>query len=114
MKHWLQISLVCATGLILSGCSDPGPVETTAADLPVYGTDPLYHTVYVGSDTDFHHFRWSRGKRSGAYLVPREQISFFETFEVGGRSSFLVRTDDGTLQLLRLGGNSAIQAEPAE
>ena len=105
MKYWLLSPLVYVTSLLLLACTDRSPVKTTAADLPVYGTDPLNHTLYVGSDADFHHFRWSHGKRSGTYLVAREQISFAETFAVGDRSAFLVRGDDGTLRLLRFGGN---------
>ena len=105
MKYRLLSPLVCATSLLFLACADRGPVKTTAADLPFYGTDPLNHTMYVGSDGDFHHFRWSHGKRSGTYLVDREQISFVETFAVGDRSAFLVRDDDGILRLLRLGGD---------
>ena len=89
-------------------------METTAADLPLYGTDPLNHTVYVGSDSTYHHFRWSRGKSSGSYIVPLNQISFSETFEVGERKAFLTRNDGGTLELLRLGSGSEDHSEPEE
>lgn len=96
--------------LFLVACGNRGLVPITATDLPIYGTAPLNHTIYVGSDSAFHHFRWSHGKSSGSFIVPREQIYFGEAFSVGERSAFLTRDDDGTVRLLLLSGASTDQS----
>jgi hypothetical protein len=95
--------------LILIGCSAPSAVMTSARDLPLYGVDPLYHTVYVGSDEGFHYFRWSRGLGSGSYIVPRDEIVFDGEFVRGEGQVFLTRGDDGSIRFHPvLGGGSRV------
>lgn len=52
---------------LLAGCVSSHPKLVSADAVPVYGTDPGYHTVYTGSDNQYHFFGWSRGLRGRVF-----------------------------------------------
>ena len=92
----LIIALI--TPLLLMGCTSEYK-EVHASDLPAYifGVDPLYHTVYVGSDNSFHYVVWESGKSSGKIKVPKSELSLSREFPLGSSNTFLFKTKDGRI-----------------
>lgn len=65
-----NLLLILTTLFILCGC-EKKPSIVSIEELPnkVYGTDPLSHTMYIGSDANYHHFTFINGKISGSFIV---------------------------------------------
>jgi hypothetical protein len=101
MKRSLLI--VALLAICASGCARTRIVAS--GDLPVYGNDPLMHTVYMGTDDRFHHFAVQRGKAGGNVVVRREEAQIKpEPFDTGtGRQAFVKATKPGEIELLVLG-----------
>ena len=87
----------CATG-----CARTRVVA--GGDLPVYGTDPLTHTVYTGTDDRFHHFALQRGKSAHDVVVRREEAMIKpEPFDANtGRRAFVKSAKPGEIELVVL------------
>ena len=97
-----RMAALAGSFLLLQGCAT-GPSEIAADELPLYGHDPLYHTMYSGSDEIFHYFRWNRGVRSGVYKVDRRDLALNGEFQRGTAPNRLVtRDEDGQVELLVL------------
>ncbi len=74
--------------------------------LPVNGFDPFSHTMYRGSDPDFHHFVGQRGKSRTRFRVPATQATIDPApfkFD-SGRNAFVESVNDNSIQLLVLEG----------
>ena len=91
-----------ALTLLTAGCVSSRAKIVSPQQLPLYGSDPLYHTVYVGSDDRYHHFKWSRGLLSGEFLVDRGALHLSRVFSSGAGKAFLTRTADGSVDVLVL------------
>jgi hypothetical protein len=91
-----------ALALLVAGCASSRAKIVSPQQLPLYGSDSLYHTVYVGSDDRHHHFMWSRGLRRGEYLVDRSALHLSREFPRGAGHAFLSRTPDGSVDVLTL------------
>lgn len=39
-----------------------------------YGDTPLSHTLYEGSDLEYHYFGWSSGKSGGKWKIDKSQL----------------------------------------
>ncbi|MBC7773579.1 MAG: hypothetical protein H7210_13875 [Pyrinomonadaceae bacterium] len=81
MRHWTITILFLV--LLSSGCASPrtSTIEVSPADLP-YETTPMYHTVYVGSDSTHHYFELGGMKTGGTdyYKVSVSQMTLAKTF----------------------------------
>ena len=98
-----QVLLIVA---VLAGCT-AGCARTrvvASGDLPVYGTDPLTHTVYTGTDDRFHHFALQRGKSRDHVVVRREEAQIKpEPFGTNaGRQAFVKTAKPGEIDLVVL------------
>lgn len=99
MNHlWITVPVL----LFAMGCSNTRVVSSEA--LPVYGTDPLMHTIYLGSDAEFHHFALQHGKSASKALVRRADAQIRpEPFGLGeGRHAFVQAVSKGHIQVLVL------------
>jgi hypothetical protein len=94
--------LGCSLGLVLvlSGCVSSSAKLVSADAVPVYGVDPLYHTVYTGSDERYHYFAWNRGLRGGQLKVDRTQLTLSREFARGASKAFVKRTHDGKIDVM--------------
>ena len=92
---------ICVLAL-LTGCQ--GAAIFDSAKLPVYGSDPLMHTMYIGSDAKFHHFICQHGKTSEEMLVRSEEAVIKpKPFDLSSHRDNLVRsTEPGVIHLLQL------------
>jgi hypothetical protein len=100
MKRLLPIFVVLS--ICSAGCGRTRVVA--GGDLPVYGTDPLVHTVYTGTDDRFHHFSLQRGKSGGNVVVRREDATIKpEPFHTNtGRRAFVKAAKPGEVELVVL------------
>ncbi len=87
-------SLLCSS---CTGFSDR-VVRIHASEFVMYGYDPLSHTVYTGSDAEYHYFAWSKGKAGGRWRILKSEMSFDREFPVGPHKSFLHRDAQGHWQ----------------
>lgn len=87
----LNLLAGCRTGVVL-----PSQVKC-------YGTDPMEHTIYIGSDATNHYFRCSHGFASGEWVVKRKDLCLNETFPPGKEKARFVRRDmSGNISLVQL------------
>src|SRR5262245_61061661 len=97
--------IVIAAHLILfaTGCANRKLVASAA--LPVYGTDPLMHTEFRGSDHRFHYFHVQHDKSGGEVVVARHNAVIKpESFaRDSGRSAFVKQASHGEIELIVLG-----------
>jgi hypothetical protein len=84
-----RIALVLI-GCVVCGCTQE---KTVSPDkLPLYGTDPLMHTFYAGSDAHFHYFNTQRGKTPARFKVPIEEAEIKPApFSVEDQKEHLLR-----------------------
>jgi hypothetical protein len=87
-----------AVAALALSCSGDAPVQIAAAEFKNYGDSPLEHTLYIGSDEEFHYFVWSSGKSSGHWKIEKSEMPFHQDFPLGTREAFLVTAPDGTVQ----------------
>lgn len=97
------IITMCA--LLIGGCRQPSVLSR--GHLPVYGTDPLMHTVYLGSDEHYHHFALQKGKSRGIVIVPVADAQIKpESFALdSSRQAFVKGTKPGAIELIVLSGS---------
>jgi hypothetical protein len=93
------------TALLLAftvGCASVDTIETVdATALPIYGSDPLYHTHYVGSDNDYHHFVTQHGLSGERLQIPVdvaeiEPAAFSRELD---QSTFVVSAESGVVTI---------------
>lgn len=99
----MKLERIVVLVLALAGCAGGRVVESR--NLPVYGTDPLSHTIYLGSDDTYHHFFAQRAKGSASRLrVRRDEASIEpEPFPLdSGRHAFVKSAEAGVIRLLVL------------
>ena len=97
-RHLMALML----GFFSSGCATDQPRLVSAGRIPLYGSDPLSHTVYVGSDERYHYFAWSSGLRSGQVKVDRSALALSHEFGRGEGKAFLTRKEHGKVDVLLL------------
>jgi hypothetical protein len=99
----LRRTMVLMTTVWVLGClNGPGVTTLNSEQLPVYGTDPLKHTQYVGSDQNFHYFEYQQGKESGSVRVPViDAVVEPEPFPTGkGKKAFVEAAEEGRISLV--------------
>ncbi|WP_449465467.1 hypothetical protein [Stenotrophomonas humi] len=91
--------------VLIAGCTQPRSEQLIhVSEFRNYGSTPLQHTFYIGSDVAHHHFIWSNGKQGGTWLIRKSEMPIVneQPFnpQVGraGRSAF--RSTDGTWRVL--------------
>jgi len=82
----------------LAAVAAAGSIEITPDDLRIYGDTPLEHTIYLGSDSNFHYFAWTRGKASGRWRILKASMPFACEFPFEEREAILVLDDSGLPQ----------------
>ncbi|MES2917425.1 MAG: hypothetical protein V4729_02285 [Pseudomonadota bacterium] len=101
----MRLFLVCALVALVAGCASSRPHQIHAAELNNFGSTPLSHTVYLGSDQEFHYFAWSSGKSGGKWKVSRSELAFSPEWPVAqGRTAFLKQNQQGQWQPYEAGG----------
>ena len=89
--------------LALIGCASNKFIEVAPDEIKCHGTDPLYYTVYVGSDEIYHYFLWSEGLYSGKWKVRRKNLYLSKTFKHDGtKSVFAVKGGSSGITLIEL------------
>ena len=84
----------------LAGCQ---PKEVTPSEVKCYGADPMFHTVYIGSDEIHHHFVWQNGKISGKWKVKQVDLTLSDTFPLeSGNTRFVTRDETGRIDVIGL------------
>ena len=85
--------------ITLAGCNS---ISTTSpSELPLMGYDPLYHTIYKGSDQDYHYFIVSTGLSSKEYRIPKNEASISpELNELNSKGKFIKEIKGTEIQLL--------------
>ena len=91
--------------LLTCGCSQARVVSSR--ELPVYGTDPLMHTIYLGTDDRFHHFTTQNGKAGSHVRVRRDDARIQpEPFALNsGRDAFVRSANEKEIELIVLRAN---------
>ena len=87
--------------IFVIGCSHTATVSDPE-DIKVYGTDPLSHTVYTGSDSSFHYFVWQNGKSGGRWKVPKATLNWKREVPKGEGRQFVIKDAEGNLQPMLL------------
>ena len=100
MNQFLPMVALVAT--CSAGCARTRVVASR--DLPVYGTDPLMHTVYTGTDDRFHYFQLQHGKSGGNVVVRRGEAKIKpEPFDTNaGRRAFVKAAKPGEIEIVVL------------
>jgi hypothetical protein len=88
--------------LLASGCSTTRVISSE--ELPVYGTSPLMHTMYLGTDDQFHHFAIQHGKTGSQILMRRDDARISpEPFSLdSGRHAFVRSASEKEIELIVL------------
>ncbi len=95
MIRGIAIALV----LFLASCYAEQVREIGPGQFVDYGDTPIEHTIYLGSDDQYHYFAWSHGKSGGRWKIDRDLMNLNRVFPVtDGRSAFLYTDDEGQLQ----------------
>ena len=96
------LALVTLLAAFSCGCGVPRVVRS--GDLPVYGVDPLTHTVYTGSDERLHYFRVQDGLYGARIAVNRADADIRPApFPSGqSRKAFVESAKQGEVKLLVL------------
>jgi len=95
----MRLLLVCALAMVFAGCASNRPNYIHAAEFKNYGSTPLSHTVYLGSDQQFHYFAWSSGKSGGKWKAKKSELSFATEWPLAeGRTAFLMQNQQGQWQ----------------
>jgi hypothetical protein len=104
---------VIAVLFLVSGCASSRPKLVDADAVPLYGVDPMYHTVYIGSDGQYHYFGWNRGLRSGQVKVDKAHLKLSREFARGTSTAFVEKTRDGMVDVMILTNPSGEPDGPA-
>jgi hypothetical protein len=88
MKKYTIIILAI---LFITSCDSIKCVKSK--EIKCYGNDPLYHTAYVGSDSKFHYFVYSKGKVSGKWKVRKEDLKWIYGFPYEEKRHLLITRD---------------------
>ncbi len=99
----LAHAALVAACLQFSACVSDRVVQIHGSEFVNYGVDPLSHTVYLGSDAEYHYFAWSKGKSGGRCKILKSEMPFDHEFPVGSSKSFLERDPRGHWQQHRPG-----------
>ena len=95
----MRVVLASALLIFVVGCSSSSIKAISASEFHDYGSAPMEHTLYLGSDDMFHYFAWSSGKASGKWKVMRSEMSFETTWALSeGRDAPVVRGVQGNWQ----------------
>ena len=101
----MRLLLVCALVALAVGCSSSRPNKIHAAEFRNYGATSLSHTVYLGSDQQFHYFSWSSGKSGGKWKILKSELPFAAEWPVAqGRTAFLMQNEKEQWQPYVSGG----------
>ena len=96
----MKLITLILTTLIIASCVH-GTKTVKPSEVICYGVDPLYHTVYIGSDKNHHYFRYAKGKVNGSWKVKKEDLVLSETFSTNsGSKQFVERNKSGQLVLV--------------
>ena len=89
--------------LLIAACqSDKSEAKlVSASSLPVVGTDPLKHTVYLKSDEDYYYFGVQDGKSYQEYRVKKGELAGWDEAAVGG-GGVVIRNEEGDLTPVKL------------
>jgi hypothetical protein len=83
--------------LAAAGCSSNRVIP--ASQVKAYGTDPLQHTTYTGTDDQYHHFSWQRDFSRGRWRVPKDETRIEPPDAASG---FVQRVEPGVIHVLVL------------
>lgn len=106
-KAQMRFEFIVVFVLVLAGCAGERVVKSR--DLPVYGTDPLSHTTYLGSDDTYHYFHAQRAKDSASRLRVRRDEASIEPAPFpldSGRHAFVEAVEAGVIRLIVLKTNT--------
>ena len=79
----LRLSLLLCSTLVAISCGGAKPVLITPGEFHNYGDAPLEHTLYLGSDSQFHYFAWSHDKSGGRWKIEKSDMPFHREFKLG-------------------------------
>ena len=101
----MKLILICLIFPIVFGCSTNNNPKSDyktikLEEFVIYGDEPLKHTLYRGSDFDFHYFRWANGKISGKWKIEKNKISFKKELKFGEGELLLHKNKNGEIKLL--------------
>jgi hypothetical protein len=94
MKSCLLLTLCLASACSASPQYEPIP----ATSFHNYGAEPLRHTLYLGSDKQFHYFVWENGKAGGHWKVNKSEMPFAHEWLVGNGEVPLTKDSEGHWQ----------------
>lgn len=80
---------------VILGCAKNNFPLIDIASFKNYGNKPLNHTMYLGSDNDFHYFTWSSGKTQGKWRVRKAELKLGCEYRFNQKESFLIKNEDG-------------------
>lgn len=85
--------------LTIFGCNGSDDYQHINLDrFKNYGDTPLEHTVYKGTDNDYHYFIWSNGKSGGKWKVNKQNLDFeCELSFPLEKGAFIFKNNDGKL-----------------
>lgn len=101
----MRLVVVALIAVLITACAQTRLIQSD--QLPIYGTDPLMNTQYLGSDDQYHYFKLQHGK-SGSRVKVRaadarvEPESFLYN---SGRFAFVKSVKPGVIRLIVLSSN---------
>jgi hypothetical protein len=111
--RYCPIVVYAVSIFLTTGCETARVIRSE--DLPLYGSSPLLHTMYIGSDPHFHHFVLQRGKAGDEVLVRRDEANVKPaTFPIDSRRhSFVRAASPGIIELVGVGDGPEEQKQNA-
>ena len=76
-------------GLLLTGCAHNEPELAQPSQVACYGSERFSHTVYLGSDKEYHYFAWTHELKRGSWKIPRYALELPGEFPRGKGRSFV-------------------------
>ncbi len=89
--------MAMSLGMLLIGCAHDEPRLTQPSQVATYGTERFSHTVYQGSDKEYHYFAWTHHLKRGSWKVPRYALELPGEFPRGKGEAFVKHDADANL-----------------
>jgi len=105
MKIYLKITVPLVIFIITALWANYQPAGVQLrGELPTYGTDPMTHTLYLGSDNRHHYFSLQEGKTGVRAFIPIDEVEIKPVpFPVdSGQQAFVQSHAAGVITLMPL------------
>lgn len=87
--------------ICLCGCAGTGKYEIVDANnIILYVSTPMSHTIYMGSDKEWHYFVWEDNFSSGKWKVDKMKLKVVGEMPVNTTGYFVFRNKSDEIQVV--------------